>query len=186
MYRVARALGDGHNEDARHAIDALWAQIMETIRGATIADSTYLEVKTLADVLLCASEVEQLRRVVTFMGERSTPRPVYGYQRISILAAPLVGERAWIVRDGLSERDTQLADAMEAEMTGDRRRAAQLLGTLVADPTASWDYPERVALLRNLRALGRDKDARALCDDTLRPAIFTWAYLPARRQCERR
>jgi len=186
IYRVASALGSGQAGAARRSIDTLWSAILERSRGAVIADSTYLQVKTLADVLLCASEIDDLRRVVAFMGERSKLRPVFGYQRMSILAAPLVGERAWIVRDGLTERETQLADAIEAEMTGDRRRAAELLGTLVADPTASWDYPERVALLRNLRALGRDKEARTLCNDTLHPAIFTWAYLPARRQCQGR
>ena len=188
IYRVARALGEGHIAAARRAIEALWAPILAHDGDAVIADSTYLQVKTLADVLLCAGagEVEQLRRTVTFMAAHSKAHPVFGYQRISILAAPVVGNRSWIVRDGLTERETQLADAIEAEMTGDRRRAAELLGKLVADPTPSWDYPERVALLRNLRALGRDADARALCDDTLKPAVFAWAYLPARRVCRPR
>jgi tetratricopeptide (TPR) repeat protein len=180
LYTAAIALGEGR--DARAAIDAVWTPIVEKSRDA-VADSTYLEVKMLADVLLCAGEVEPLRRIVAFLAERSTTRPVYGYRRIAMLAAPLVGERSWIRRDGLGERELQLADAIEAEMTGDRTRAVDLLAKLVADPTASWDYPERVALLRNLRALNRDKEARALCDDTLRPAVFNWAYVPTRRQC---
>jgi hypothetical protein len=182
IFRAATALGEGR--DARGELDAVWRPIIEkSSADVIVADSTYLEVKVLADVLLCGGDVEHLRRIVTFMAERSTERAVFGYQRISMLAAPLVGDRSWIKRDGLTERETRLADAMESEIAGDRRRAAELLGRLVADPTASWDYPERIALLRNLRALGRDKEARALCDDTLRPAVFTWAYLPARRQC---
>jgi tetratricopeptide (TPR) repeat protein len=183
IYRVAVALGAEQPAAARRAIDALWAPILEHGRDAAIADSTYHQLTTFADVLLCAGEIDALRRVVQFMADRSKRDPVHGYQRISILAAALVGDRTWIVREGLTERDATLADAIDAELNGDRRRAADLLSKLVADPTSSWDYPERVALLRNLRALRRDKDARALCDDTLHPAVFTWAYLPTRRQC---
>ena len=58
-----------------------------------------------------------------------------------------------------------------------------LLDQLVRDPSPFWDYPGRVALLRNLRALHRDKEARAVCEDTLHPAVFQLAYLPTRRAC---
>src|SRR5439155_7697327 len=94
----------------------------------------------------------------------------------SILAAPIVGDKSWIVREHLTDRELQLADAIAAEMDGDRVKAVVLLEAIVRDPSPSWDYPERVALLRNLRALRRTKDARTLCDDTLRPAIFAWAF----------
>jgi hypothetical protein len=181
IYPVARALGQGDSAAAQRAVDAIWAPITANSRDAAIADSTFLELRMLSDILLCAGKVEQVRRILTFM--TSQGRTVHGSQRLSILAAPLIGDRALIVRTGLTEREAHLADAIDAEMTGNRARAAELFGQLVADPSAGWDYPERMALLRNLRALGRDKDVRALCDDTLRPAVFTWAYLPARRQC---
>jgi hypothetical protein len=59
-----------------------------------------------------------------------------------------------------------------------------ILAELVADPSATWDYPERAALLRNLRALHRKKDAAALCADTLRPAVYRTAFLVLRRLCK--
>jgi hypothetical protein len=111
---------------------------------------------------------------------------VRSFQRLSILTAPLVGDRSLIERRELSDSDRQLADAIEAEMSGDREKAVKLLDKLVKDPSPYWDYPERVALLRNLRALRRTKEAKALCDDTLRPAIFQWSILPARRACQQR
>jgi hypothetical protein len=97
-----------------------------------------------------------------------------------------VGDRALIVRDQLTDRESQLADAITAEMDGDRARAASLLATLVAHPSVHWDYPERVALVRNLRALHRVKEADAVCADTLRPAVFRIAFLPTRKQCSRK
>lgn len=77
----------------------------------------------------------------------------------------------------------KLAAASAAELDGDRAKAADLLGELVADPTFSWDYPERAALIRNLRALGRTKELAAVCDDTLRPAIVRPALLVIRALC---
>ena len=59
-------------------------------------------------------------------------------------------------------------------MNGDRARAAVLFKQLVDDPPPSWNYPERVALLRNLRAL-----------HTLRPALLGFAFLPTRKLCRR-
>jgi hypothetical protein len=100
-----------------------------------------------------------------------------------MLAAPVLGDAALIVHEGLSERESRLADGLAAEMKGDRAHAVSVLNALVADPTPGWDYAERAALLRNLRALGRDKEARALCADTLSPPIFRPAFLTLREQC---
>jgi hypothetical protein len=50
-------------------------------------------------------------------------------------------------------------------------------------PWFTWDYPERVALARNLAALGRRDALAALCADTPRPAVYREAFLLARSTC---
>ena len=101
-----------------------------------------------------------------------------------MLAAPLLGDATLLKHDGLSERTAKLAEASAAELAGDRAKAAEILAALVADPSFSWDYPERAALLRNLRALKRKAEARALCADTLEPAVFRLAYTALRHACK--
>ena len=183
IYRAARALGADDRVAARAAIDEIWTHVRARQQAGELADNTYYLLRLLGDVVLSAELADEARRLVEFLAERSRDHPVRGYQRLSILAAPIVGDRTWIVRRNLSDRDRQLADAIEAEMSGDRARAVRLLDAIVRDPSPYWEYPERVALLRNLRALHRDKAAQALCEDTLRPAIFHYAYLPTRRVC---
>lgn len=112
-----------------------------------------------------------------------TRRP-RGYDRFVLLAAPLLGEHAPVPRQPhLSTRQARLADAIDAELSGDRERAATILHGLVADPTWFWDFPERAALIRNLSALGRFDEIAKLCADTLAPAVFRPAFLGARATC---
>jgi hypothetical protein len=183
IYRAARALEAGDAPTAHTEIDEVWRDVLARKRAGELADTVYYELRLLGDVVLCAEMTDEARRIVAFLAEQSKNHPVRSYQRMSILAAPLVGDRTWIVRRDLTDRDAQLADAIEAELGGDRARAVELLDKIVHDPSPFWDFPERIALLRNLRALHRDKQASALCDDTLHPAIFQMAFLPARRAC---
>jgi hypothetical protein len=184
-YRAARALGAGAAAAAGAELDAVWQIVRARKAAGELTDATYHSLGLIGDAVIAADAGGEARRLVEFLAERSRERPVRGYQRLSILAAPLVGDRTWIVRRDLTDRERRLADAIDAELTGDPARAAALLHDIVGDPSPSWDYPERMALLRNLRALGRADEARALCADTLRPAIFQWAFLPARRTCDR-
>ncbi|HUJ59957.1 MAG TPA: serine/threonine-protein kinase [Kofleriaceae bacterium] len=183
IYRTARALEAGDSATAHAEIAEIWKQALARQTAGEIPDNVYYLLRLLGDVLVCGGMTDEAKRLVELLAERSREHPVRNYQRMSILTAPLVGDRAWIVRRELSDRDAQLADAIEAEMTGDHARAAELLGELVRDPSPFWDYPERMALVRNLRALHRTEDARAVCEDTLHPAVFQLALLPARRFC---
>ena len=90
--------------------------------------------------------------------------------------------RSRLQQSGLSERNAKLAQASAAEMAGDHAKAPSILATLVNDPTFTWDYPERAALLRKLCALGRKDEAAAFCKDTLEPAIFRLAYTACARR----
>ena len=183
IYRVARALERADERTAHAEIETIWTQVAARRTDGEIPDSVYYLLRILGDVLVCGGMTDETRRLVQFLAAESRQHPVRNYQRLSILAAPLAGDRTWIVRRELTDRDRVLADAIEAEMSGDRARAVVLLDQLVRDPSPFWDYPERVALLRNLRALHRGKEARALCEDTLHPAVFQLAYLPTRRAC---
>jgi TolB-like protein len=186
IYGTARALEAGDRGAAHAEIEEIWKQVLARETAGEIPDNVYYLLRLLGDVVVCGGMTDEAKRLVDFLAERSRRNPVRGYQRMSILTAPLVGDRALIVRRDLSDRDAQLADAIEAEMTGDHVRAALLLGELVHDPSAFWDYPERMALVRNLRALHRIKEARAVCEDTMHPAVFQLAFLPARRFCTAR
>jgi len=55
--------------------------------------------------------------------------------------------------------------------------------TLVDNPGDRWDYPDRVALLRNLRALGERTEIEHRCRDLTHPPIFGFGWLIARRAC---
>jgi len=181
-YRLARAVEVDDLAGARRAIDEVW-KVLEAPGRGDVQPTEYFSLQVFGEVVICAGLADDARRLVTFLARESTGHPVSGYPRLALLAAPLLGDRSWIVRTGLTTRDTRLADAMEAELAGDHRRAADLLAKLVADPTPYWDYPERAALLRNLRALGRTREAKALCADSLRPAIFRYAVLAMKRAC---
>lgn len=83
----------------------------------------------------------------------------------------------------VSERSHQLRAAAEPEIAGDHAKAAALLAEIVHNPTFTWDYPERAALLRNLRAVDDKPAIAALCKDTLEPAIYHHAFVVLRALC---
>ena len=88
-----------------------------------------------------------------------------------------------IVTTGASERIQHLGAAIEASLRGDHAAAASGLQQQVADPTFTFDFPERAALLRELTALHRPKDIAALCADTLQPPIVRPAFVVVRARC---
>ncbi|MBA3454065.1 MAG: hypothetical protein H0T42_13305, partial [Deltaproteobacteria bacterium] len=137
----------------------------------------------LGEVVLSAALVDEVRLVVDFLAEQSKTHPARNYHRFAILAAPIVGDRSLLAHSHHSERADKLAAASAAELDGDFAKAADLFTQLVDDPTFSWDYPERAALIRNLRALKRTKDLADVCTDTLRPAVVRPALLAIRPAC---
>ena len=180
-YRISDAIDRGDTTAAGRELAAAWPRWIAKA-GDGLASVLY-ELEGIGEQVIAAGMRDEARRIVTFLAEQSREHPARGYHRLAILAAPLLGEPALVRHAELSERNTKLAEASAAELTGDRAKAATILGELVADPTFSWDYPERAALLRNLRALGRTAEADALCGETLEPAVFRLAYTALRRAC---
>jgi len=180
-FDLARAVDAGDEPAARRAIAAVWRYLEAPDHGPVLPQE-YYSLAAFGELVIAAGRADDARRLVGFFAIRARDRPS-GYPRLQLAAAPLVGERAWVVLDHLTDREAKLAAAAGAELAGDRAHAAELYGELVDDPTPTWDYVERAALLRVLRALGRTKDAAALCADTLKPAMFRYAWFALKRAC---
>jgi hypothetical protein len=182
-FRYAEAVDANDADGQRRASAEMWAILEAPGRGPVEPHELFV-LALYGEVVVCQEARDELRHVVAFLAAHANPRArIPGYPRLALLAAPVLGDRALIARTRLSGREAKIADAMEAEMAGERARAARILDDLVKDPTPTWDYPERAALLRDLRALHRDADAKALCAATLEPAIFRYAYLALRGKC---
>jgi len=186
VLRIARALGRGDDAVARSELAALWRAKLEGRDPATLPLVTFTELEDLGEVLAAAELGPELKRLVTLFESQKRPRNTRGYQRLAILAAPIVHDAAIIDRDHPSSRNRRMIEAVEAELAGKTAQAAAIFGELVANPTFTWDYPERVALVRELVALGKKgaRELAALCADTTsRPAVFRASYLVVRHRC---
>ena len=183
-FRVARAIEAGTPDVATNELAAAWKRILADRDANRLSGRTFYNLESIGEVVISAGLQDETRRLVTFLAEQSSREPARGYHRLSNLAAPLLGDDKLLVRTGVSERNARLADAGAAELAHDHGKAAAILAELVADPTFTWDYPERAALIRNLRALKRSKDVAALCADTVHPAIYRTALPVLRRLCK--
>ncbi len=183
-FRVARAIEAGTPDVATTELAAAWKRILADRDAHRLSGRTFYDLESIGEIVISAGMKDEARRLVTFLAEQSTHEPVRGYHRLSNLAAPLLGDATLLVRTGVSERNARLADAGAAELADDHGKAVAILAKLVADPTFTWDYPERAALIRNLRALERSKDVAALCADTVHPAIYRTALPVLRRLCK--
>jgi predicted Ser/Thr protein kinase/tetratricopeptide (TPR) repeat protein len=184
-HRIALAVDAGEHGRARALFAEAW-RLHVPADGPPGVD-VQVEIESLGEVVLAAGMIDEARQLVAYLAShaRAGDRDVRGHPRLAILAAPLVNDPTLIVRDRANERVRRLADAAEAELARDPARAAAILAELVADPTATWDYPERAALLRTLRAANRPREAKQLCADTLRPAMYRPAFLALRARCRR-
>ena len=178
-YAIALAAGAGDLAAARRELARWW----EKVRAQPPSVHWSYEVGLALEVLIAAGMADEARQVIEVARERATGRAIGTVLRASILLAPLIGSPKTFPRDGMTTRTARLATAIEAELAGDRARAVALLSELVGDPGPSWDYPERVALARNLHALGRTRELRERCADLSHPAVFRLAFLPARHAC---
>ncbi|HEY4239953.1 MAG TPA: protein kinase [Kofleriaceae bacterium] len=181
--RVALDVRDGNLSAARAEIAAAWPHVLALRDAHQLSGGTYLVLEDLGETLLAANMTSEARALVSLLASQSERRPVRGYHRLAALLTAATGDPSLLPASGLSERNAQLAAAARAETSGDRAGAVAILAPLVADPTFSWDYPERAALLRNLRALHRTRDAAALCADTLKPALYRNALLALQYLC---
>ena len=148
-------------------------------------DGDYPALEELGEIELSAGYVDEARALVATLAPRP-PRLVHGYQRLSMLLAAATGDRSLVVSsDDVTTRNRALGAAAVAKIDGRVSDAVTTLQAIVADPSSTWDYPERAELVRDLRTLRRDKDARAVCADTLRPAMYRVALAALRRLCQR-
>ncbi len=180
---TAIAIERGDRAKAKQLIERAWA---ENITGKQLNSADYFFLEYFGEVVISAGLVDDARRLVTFLAETSKQRPRRGYHRFAMLTAALAKDASLIPHGPtVSERNRMLAKAAEAEIAGDHAQAATLLADLVHNPTFTWDYPERAALIRNLEASNRKPELDALCEDTLEPAIFRQAFLVVRSLCGR-
>jgi len=180
--RIARALVAGDRPRAQQAFAELWRS---RLGGRQLPSWSFYAAEALGEVLVAGGLADEASQLVALLAGASQTRPARGYHRLAYLTAALHDDHHPLPPPS-SFRERRLAAATTAELAGDRATAAAILGELVADPTATWDYPERAALLRNLRALHRDAAITALCDDTRRPPIYRSAFIVLRGACARR
>ena len=184
VFRIARAVEAGTPAVARDEFATVWKDVLADRDAGRLTGRAFYELESLGEVVISARMVPETRELVELLAGQSKHEPARGYHRLTNLAAAVVGDASLIVRDGLSERDARIADASDAELAHDDAKAAAILGELVANPSFGWDYPERAALIRDLRALGRKKDAAAICADTLQPAVYRQALPVLRAACK--
>jgi len=184
VYKIASEARAGDLDAARRTFDATWNTYF---RGRKLEPYAVYRVALLAEVVITAGMAEPARQTVRLLRDQGTGHYRHAYQRMSNAAASLTGDRSLIVRDrSTTYRNGRIADAIEAELAGDRAGAiAMLEQRVVDDPTDHFDLPERAALLRDLVATKQIARAHALCKDTLRPATYRDAILPFQGLCER-
>jgi hypothetical protein len=147
------------------------------LHGASASD-----LETLGDVVLAGELVDGVAPIAAEFTARGAANEVRRDRRFATLGAALVHD-ASTIPDGGTDRDHRTATAIRAELAGDHATALSILSALVADPSAHWDYAERAALIRNLRATDDQPRLAAIYDDTLRPAIPRAAMVVLRRVC---
>ena len=77
---------------------------------------------------------DESKTLVAFLAAQSKQRPVRGYPRLAILAAPLAHDASLVVADQLTRAQRRgFADASRAELAGDHAKAAALLRDLVGN-----------------------------------------------------
>jgi predicted Ser/Thr protein kinase len=184
-YDLAVALEAGDRVAADAASARVW-QYVDSFGDKPLVPSDYYLLQMFGEVAIVAGRVDDMKKLVSHLAARSQDRAVGGYPRMLLLAAPLLRDKKLVIHDYYTDRMSKLADASEAELAGKRAKAAAILHELVADPSPFWDFPERAALIRNLRALGRTKEANAVCADTMRPAQFRYAFMQVRQLCKHR
>jgi predicted Ser/Thr protein kinase/TolB-like protein len=183
-FRIARAVEAGTPNIARDEFAAAWKGVLADRDAGHLTGRAFYELESLGEVVISARMVAETRELVELLAEQSKQEPARGYHRLTNLAAAVVGDASLIVRDGVSERNARIADASDAELAHDHAKAAAILGELVANPSFGWDYPERAALIRELRVLGRKKEAAAVCADTVQPAVYREALPVVRAACK--
>lgn len=181
-YRIALAAARGDRVTAAAEFAKAWSTVI-TPHAADQLPSILFTLEGLAEVLITAEMGAEARTLVDYLAQQAKDHPVRGAARLSVLTAALVRDPALIVTAGAPERTQRLGAAIAAGLRGDHTAAAAELRAQIADPTFSFDFPERSALLRELVALRRTQEVAAMCADTLRPPVVRPAFVPLRARC---
>jgi hypothetical protein len=155
---------------------ALFAEAWQRyVAGREPTPDLFYALESLGEVVVTAGMKPEAKQLVAYLAPFPKPR---GFPRLSLLAAAMTGDAALLKVPPETFRNEQIAAASAAELRGDHAAAAQILAAIIASPSFTWDYPERAALLRNDPA-----KAKALCADSLRPAVFRPAFLVLAERC---
>ncbi len=177
-YAIATAIVAGDKQAARAHLATIWTQIAKQ----PVTDRLLYQLGELIDVVVSSGLRDETRTMLELLRSGASPRYRLAHRRAAALAAPLIGMRL-PDEDGATPRQRRLLAAMRAELAGDRKQAAALLTELVADPSDTFDIGERIALVRNLRALGDERGVRAQCKEIERPPVFRFDFVLARATC---
>jgi predicted Ser/Thr protein kinase/tetratricopeptide (TPR) repeat protein len=149
------------------------------VAGREPTPDLFYSLESLGEVVVTAGMKPEAKQLVAYLAPFPKPR---GYPRLALLTAAMTGDAALLRVPHETYRNDRIAAASDAELRGDHAAAAAILEEIIASPSFTWDYPERAALLRNLKDKAK---AKALCADSLHPAVFRAAYLPLRERCRK-
>jgi hypothetical protein len=178
VLRVAWLAGRGDRAGARREFRMAWQLVL-----AEESAAARYAMPELAEVVIAAGLVDETRTALSFWELRPSPLPQPHFALLRLHAAPLLGEREVADPRPSFRRSRQTAAAIRAELDGDRERAIAGWREIIAEPSDYWEPLPRMALARNLRALGRVEELAGVCAELAHPPIFRAVYLPLRRTC---
>jgi tetratricopeptide (TPR) repeat protein len=180
LYALARAVEDGRKQDQEAYFKMVWR---ENSANADVAGNQ-LRVQFVIGVLVAAELREELQ---TFMGFWELPgarRVGSKESQLRAHAAIVLGDATMIRSEGfLSWREEEEATALRAELKGDHEEAARIWNVLLDDPGEYGDDMPRFALARNLFALGKSAELKAVCSDLVYPKFRVPAHPAHRMRC---
>ena len=176
-YRVAMAAAGGDLAGARTAFAQIWPKVIDVTDTTTLPGRLYA-LEGLGEVVIAAGMVDEARVIVTFLAQHSTTLPARGYHRLEILTAALTDEPVAAATYTKAPKRIRILAGAAVD-----HELARGLGEVIADPSFTFDFPERSLLLRELVRSKRAKEIAVLCADTLRPPIVRPAFLVVRAQC---
>jgi hypothetical protein len=178
-YRIARAVAAGNVTTAREEFAATWER---SIARQPLTDTLLFSLSNLTEVVASSGLREETSKLLELLHAGKSPRYALAYRHLAALAAPIAGTPP--PTGAVFAREQSLQAASEAELAGNHREAARLLAELVADPDDTWDFGERIALVRNLRALDDVRAVAAQCKEITHPPTFRYVFVLARHACE--
>jgi serine/threonine protein kinase/tetratricopeptide (TPR) repeat protein len=173
---LASAVAEGPTERSHELFETYWRKL-EAGDDDAINEYTLLQ---LGEVLLAGGMNEAAERLLQHWplhgaGVASEPRDL-----LRIHAAATTGRSEWTRVAYRSTRLDQKAKAVRAELAGKHSEAVALWQASLRQPHHYYDYLDRIALRRNLKALHQNEEVASVCSQLEKPAVFRPAMWPAR------